>query len=1819
MSAAQARQGLQKKLRKSMTRTKFLKLTSITALTFGLGAVSSFGQFTTLSSIGSGAASSITTNGPGSYTFVGGGNDTWDQEDDQGFAWSEVTGDFDVKVRVQSLQAMATWSKAGIEVREGLGPRSRMAWERVTPRAASDCAGGGNGANDVHLSYRTWLVGSAGVTGGQHEDGGGNPWADAAGTPLNNWVRLQRVGNTINGYYAPDGINWTLSGSQDTTTWGTFPGFAPSPLPPTLYLGLAVSRHSGGCPTSICEFRDYMQTLGSFGGPFTVNSASSRGNPAGIRVYFTRPVNPATATTASRYTVTGPTISTVASASIGSSPNIVNLVLDTSFGDPLLEGANYTVSVSGVTDIDTNPLTPDPSTASFIHGAGYENLSIVIDKYRVGGESGAGGNQDGLLNSQAYKYDARDYRFAPSESPAWEDNVTIDSGGDANAQNEQFCTRIQGLLNITTEGDYRFAVSSDDSSKLFLSSDTSPAHKVLIAREPQWNGHRAYDTCDRRTCQPGPVLGTGENVSALQHLLPGRYYLEQVHSEGGGGNNVSATWDAGTGAPITSANLPIDAAAFAPARFFKNKVIITSGPSNQTVIENFMATFSVTVDGTPQYASQWQKSTDGGATFSTIPNSDTLDYKTPPEPFSDNGAKFRAIVCNEFSCATSSPAMLTVLPAPVITNCTSKGNCHVVYVQWSKTMNLNSGQYVVSCSNTVSGVVTAVAVTSRTFGVNQAEICLAVTPDLQPDTNVYCVTVTGATSSPDGIAQSPTIATCCFIHGAEFPMVSIVEEKYDGVGGGSLPALLSSPKFVNHQPDHVFLDPTGFFEVPSNVDDNYGVRIFGFAIAPIEADYRVWMSSDDQGATYIAEDAVPAHKHEICVEPAWGGSRNFAIGRPGNGENTARNDPPGPPVNGSAPIHLLAGQKVYLEGIFTEGGGGDNYAAAVTINDTNAPVNGSDPLSAANFMKMRRAPDGTLFTTLCDVFCNPGPTNTTVIVGNTATFNAFPDGTPPYTMQWYKNGAPISGANTSSYTTPPTVAGDEGSIFTFCLNNSFSSNCCSATLHVNNCPRPTMAMTWGDHNHLYICWNKDVALDGSYTIDGNQILVSSVSYANNVPALGSGIKSNYIVLETDNIEAGDHSVVITGVHDAGGTPMCFDPVTFAFTQGQGATRFCTDFESGVPAGSISSGTTPPATAPGNGGNVLTITHNGVISEQNFWTVSLPGVQTFQSFNARWQSLFNGPIGNAADGLSFNVGQNVTFPVSAEEGGNNGLSVTVDTFDNGGGENGIEVRYNGTRLAFTQIGTGNGSALLEKNVFVDASVDVTPLGFVTFTYDTYVVKAQIPSYTGIVANQYVFAARTGNASEDAWIDNVCINDYALAPVAVTLSGCPNGPVPDCTSITLSTTVTGSPGHEYQWCSNGIPIPGAVNPCYTTPPLHCPENQDIVYQVKVNNHFSRDSKQCTIHIDCDTTPPVLVSAVRGCIDKQKVTVTFGDAHVLDPVTAGTAANYSINGGFPVVSTATLMADGKTVMLATATPLNNGSCYKLTVNNVTDCARNQIALNSMAIIQLVGLISPVATGGGQYTAVVEAENFDARGSTLAGKDWLFDTTVPGYSGAGYMCACPDTGSSGGNGPVLNPAVFMDYCINFPAALSYPRQFFFRARGSTPDGGGNSHHIALDGANPNATYNNRIGNDINNWGAACGDPNAFGWVHIAAANGSEAAVDVPSAGLHTFRIWMREDGIKIDQFILTSDVGVVPAPCDPARAETPRDPTGPQLRIGLSAPNVVQVDWDDPNCRLQCTSVLSNSPPGSAWTTPAASVGRNTYSITNGTGNRFYRLIAP
>src|SRR5204862_7109603 len=64
------------------------------------------------------------------------------------------------------------------------------------------------------------------------------------------------------------------------------------------------------------------------------------------------------------------------------------------------------------------------------------------------------------------------------------------------------------------------------------------------------------------------------------------------------------------------------------------------------------------------------------------------------------------------------------------------------------------------------------------------------------------------------------------------------------------------------------------------------------------------------------------------------------------------------------------------------------------------------------------------------------PASQTMTAGQTATFTVVAAGTAPLSYQWRKNGTTISGAASSSYSTPATTSADNNSQFTIVVSNT---------------------------------------------------------------------------------------------------------------------------------------------------------------------------------------------------------------------------------------------------------------------------------------------------------------------------------------------------------------------------------------------------------------------------------------------------------------------------------------------------------------------------------------------------------------------------------------------------------------------------------------------------------------------------------------------------------------------------------------------------------------------------------------------------------------
>lgn len=140
----------------------------------------------------------------------------------------------------------------------------------------------------------------------------------------------------------------------------------------------------------------------------------------------------------------------------------------------------------------------------------------------------------------------------------------------------------------------------------------------------------------------------------------------------------------------------------------------------------------------------------------------------------------------------------------------------------------------------------------------------------------------------------------------------------------------------------------------------------------------------------------------------------------------------------SLPMTLVAGQSTTFTTSFAPAAIG-NTSGSVLITKTQLtfPRENGVVVQAAPLVTTQQA---TIAMTGAGVPVTPSittqPASQAVTVGQAATFLVAASGGAPLTYQWQKNGTPISGATSSSYTTPATTASDSGSQFSVIVSNS---------------------------------------------------------------------------------------------------------------------------------------------------------------------------------------------------------------------------------------------------------------------------------------------------------------------------------------------------------------------------------------------------------------------------------------------------------------------------------------------------------------------------------------------------------------------------------------------------------------------------------------------------------------------------------------------------------------------------------------------------------------------------------------------------------------
>jgi fibronectin type 3 domain-containing protein len=167
---------------------------------------------------GAGGSTQVVETG-NAYDITAAGTDVWNRADQLRFVYRQVSGDFDIRMRVESLAYVSDQTMAGLMARASLDANSRNVFVK------------GRADGSARMTYRS-------TTGGTTTGAGSGSVGYPAG-----WVRLARFGNTFIGYTSTDGVSWTVVSSVTLS------------LPATMFVGVGVASHVTNVTTT-AQIRD---------------------------------------------------------------------------------------------------------------------------------------------------------------------------------------------------------------------------------------------------------------------------------------------------------------------------------------------------------------------------------------------------------------------------------------------------------------------------------------------------------------------------------------------------------------------------------------------------------------------------------------------------------------------------------------------------------------------------------------------------------------------------------------------------------------------------------------------------------------------------------------------------------------------------------------------------------------------------------------------------------------------------------------------------------------------------------------------------------------------------------------------------------------------------------------------------------------------------------------------------------------------------------------------------------------------------------------------------------------------------------------------------------------------------------------------------------------------------------------------------------------------------------------------------------------------------------------------------------------------------
>jgi len=467
-------------------------------------------------------------------------------------------------------------------------------------------------------------------------------------------------------------------------------------------------------------------------------------------------------------------------------------------------------------------------------------------------------------------------------------------------------------------------------------------------------------------------------------------------------------------------------------------VDIVGDPMNLTVPERGAASFSIMATGSPQTIT-WYRSDDGGTTYNEIAGANGLTYSIASVAFpGDNGAKFFATVSNSLCMDTSAVATLTVqqdLTAPFPISVIGDLDPTVVRVTFSEAMDAN---FVNEGNFTVYAV--------------------GADPDNPADPNVLLST--SALLAPDGTNVTVTTSSGRIL-GTNY-LIRMLDQ-HDASSGNN--PTDPNPTITNIQPNVLLIG----FDVENEWKWTAETNLFGTGWETVsydDSDPVMWpagpaalgVNTDANPnpvpirttTAYAANSAPQFFRRHFLLPSGTNGlslQMRYFLEDGGvvfiNGQEAGRfNVGPGPlsvttraTANYPENTPLPAPVSVPTTNVVA----GDNVIAVVVIQNGGTS---SDSIMALE-----------LIATITEFASGPPsilahPQSQSVDEGALVTFSVLADGAVPLTYHWLKDGSPIPGANSSSYTIVGVVPSQAGDYSVIVSNSVGTSNSAVATLTV---------------------------------------------------------------------------------------------------------------------------------------------------------------------------------------------------------------------------------------------------------------------------------------------------------------------------------------------------------------------------------------------------------------------------------------------------------------------------------------------------------------------------------------------------------------------------------------------------------------------------------------------------------------------------------------------------------------------------------------------------------------------------------------------------